>query len=185
MKAKELNGNHLSLSDLPNFKGGFDILLTCTATDHHLISQNLYEQLLNGEKDKKMVIDLAIPQDLNPEIHSKNQINYISIDLLQKESNDNLRERAKEIENVELILSEAINSFEYILKERSVELAMMEVPKKIKEIKSIAVNQVFKDEIDSMDEYSKEVLEKILGYMEKKYISGPMKLAKDILIQNS
>jgi glutamyl-tRNA reductase len=36
-----------------------------------------------------------------------------------------------------------------------------------------------------MDEYSKEVLEKILGYMEKKYISGPMKLAKDILIQNS
>jgi glutamyl-tRNA reductase len=183
--AKELNGNHLSLSDLPNFKGGFDILLTCTATDHHLISQNLYEQILNGEKDKKMVIDLAIPQDLNPEIHSKNQINYISIDLLQKESNDNLRERAKEIENVELILSEAINSFEYILKERSVELAMMEVPKKIKEIKSIAVNQVFKDEIDSMDEYSKEVLEKILGYMEKKYISGPMKLAKDILIQNS
>jgi len=89
-------------------------------------------------------------------LHSKNQINY-----------------------------EAINSFEYILKERSVELAMMEVPKKIKEIKSIAVNQVFKDEIDSMDEYSKEVLEKILGYMEKKYISGPMKLAKDILIQNS
>ena len=183
--AKELNGNHLSLSDLPNFKGGFDILLTCTATDHHLISQNLYGQILNGEKDKKMVIDLAIPQDLNPEIHSKNQINYISIDLLQKESNDNLRERAKEIESVELILSEAINSFEYILKERSVELAMMEVPKKIKEIKSIAVNQVFKDEIDSMDEYSKEVLEKILGYMEKKYISGPMKLAKDILIQNS
>lgn len=183
--AKELNGNHLSLSDLPNFKGGFDILLTCTATDHHLISQNLYKQILNGEKDKKMVIDLAIPQDLNPEIHSKNQINYISIDLLQKESNDNLRERAKEIESVELILSEAINSFEYILKERSVELAMMEVPKKIKEIKSIAVNQVFKDEIDSMDEYSKEVLEKILGYMEKKYISGPMKLAKDILIQNS
>jgi glutamyl-tRNA reductase len=145
----------------------------------------MYEQILNGEEDKKMVIDLAIPQDLNPEILSNNEINYISINLLQKESNDNLRERAKELESVELILSEAINSFEYVLKERSVELAMKEVPKQIKEIKSTAVNQVFKDEIDSMDDHSKEVLEKILGYMEKKYISGPMKLAKDILIQNS
>ena len=183
--AKELNGNYLSLADLPNHKAGFDILLTCTATDHHLIGQKMYEQILNGEKDKKMVIDLAIPQDLNPDLLSNHEINYISIDLLQKESNDNLRERAKEIESVELILSEAINSFEYILKERSVELAMKEVPQQIKEIKSTALNQVFKDEIDSMDDHSKEVLEKILGYMEKKYISGPMKLAKDILIQNS
>jgi glutamyl-tRNA reductase len=36
-----------------------------------------------------------------------------------------------------------------------------------------------------MDEYSKDVLEKVLGYIEKKYISGPMKLAKDILIKNT
>ncbi len=183
--AKELNGKHLSLADLSNYREGFDILLTCTATDHHLLGQDMYNALLQGDTDKKMVIDLAIPQDINPEVIAKNEINYISIDLLQKESNNNLKERAKEIENVEIILSEAISSFGYVLKERTVELAMKDVPKQIKEIKSTAINQVFKDEIDSMDEYSKEVLEKILGYMEKKYISGPMKLAKDILIQKS
>ncbi len=183
--AKELNGNYVSLTELDGYKAGFDILLTCTATDYHLIGQNLYKSLLKGEKDRKMVIDLAIPQDLNPEILSNEDLNYISIDLLQKESNDNLRERAKEIESVELILSESINSFEYVLRERSVEIAMQDVPKQIKAIKSTALNQVFKEEIDSMDDHSKEVLEKILGYMEKKYISGPMKLAKDILIQNS
>jgi glutamyl-tRNA reductase len=66
-----------------------------------------------------------------------------------------------------------------------VEIAMRDVPKQVKEIKSNALNQFFKQEIESMDEYSKEVLEKVMGYMEKKYISGPMKLAKDILIKNS
>jgi glutamyl-tRNA reductase len=35
-----------------------------------------------------------------------------------------------------------------------------------------------------LDEHSKEVLEKIIGYMEKKYISGPMKLAKEIILKN-
>jgi glutamyl-tRNA reductase len=60
----------------------------------------------------------------------------------------------------------------------------------MKELRSSKIKHIIniwkiKDDIDSMDEHSKEVLEKILGYMEKKYISGPMKLAKDILIQKS
>lgn len=183
--AEELNGSYLSLTDLNTYTSSFDILLSCTATDRHFIGRNMYKQILNGEQDKKIVIDLAIPQDLDPEVLRFNDINYISVDLLQKESNDNLQERAKEIKSVETILLESINSFEHVLKERCVELAMRDVPKQIKEIKSIAVNQVFRDDIESMDDHSKKVLEKILGYVEKKYISGPMKLAKDILIQNS
>jgi glutamyl-tRNA reductase len=107
------------------------------------------------------------------------------VDVLQKESNQNLKERSKEVQHVEEILAEALFSFDYLVKERSVELAMREVPNQVKQIKSTAVNEVFKQEIESMDEYSKDVLEKVLGYMEKKYISGPMKLAKDILIKNT
>ena len=55
----------------------------------------------------------------------------------------------------------------------------------MKEIKKNAVNAVFKDEIDGMDEHSKKVLKKVIGYMEKKYISGPMKLAKEIILKNA
>jgi glutamyl-tRNA reductase len=35
-----------------------------------------------------------------------------------------------------------------------------------------------------MDADSKELLEKIVGYMEKKYMSMPMKMAKEILIKS-
>ena len=61
---------------------------------------------------------------------------------------------------------------------------MRGVPQKVKEIKSIAMNEVFKNDLDSLDKESKEVLEKILGYMEKKYMSVPMKLAKEILLKS-
>ena len=74
--------------------------------------------------------------------------------------------------------------FENLLKERNVELAMKTVPQSIKEIKNTAFSEVFKNDLDSLDEHSKEVLEKIIGYMEKKYISGPMKLAKEIILKN-
>ena len=131
------------------------------------------------------MIDIAIPQDLSPSIIEKYAVNHISVDFLQKISNQNLKERGKEVEHVIEIISVALEEFEFILKERSVEIAMKSVPNQVKEIKKNAVNAVFKDEIEGMDEHSKKVLKKVIGYMEKKYISGPMKLAKEIILKNA
>ena len=61
---------------------------------------------------------------------------------------------------------------------------MSEVPKKVKEIRETA-NEVFAKELNALNPESKEVLDKIISYMEKKYISVPMKMAKDILIEDS
>jgi len=63
-------------------------------------------------------------------------------------------------------------------------VAMRPVPQMVKDIKATAFNDVFKAEIDSLDADSLEVLEKIVGYMEKKYMSVPMKMAKEILIKS-
>ena len=145
----------------------------------------MYTNLLQGETEKKTVIDIAIPQDLSPSIIEKYAVNHISVDFLQKISNQNLKERGKEVEHVLEIISAALQEFEFILKERSVEIAMKSVPSQVKEIKKNAVNAVFKDEIEGMDEHSKKVLKKVIGYMEKKYISGPMKLAKEIILKNA
>ena len=71
------------------------------------------------------------------------------------------------------------------LKQRRIELAMRQVPEKIKEIRNMAINSVFAEEVQGMDQASREVLEKVINYMEKKYISVPMIMAKDILINNN
>ena len=62
---------------------------------------------------------------------------------------------------------------------------MQEVPQRIKEIKENALNKIFVNEIEGMDDNSREVLARVMNYMEKKYISVPMVMAKDILIKNS
>ena len=127
---------------------------------------------------------MAIPQDLDSEILSTYPVDYISIEYLQRISNQNLKERTKEIQYVEEILKEGYSEFLSMLKERNVELAMREVPQQIKSIKTSAFNEVFREDIENLDAQSREVLEKVIGYMEKKYISGPMKLAKKIILNN-
>ena len=184
MLADALKGTGLALSEIHNYTGGFDVIITCTGADHHLISLDIYEQLLQGETSKKAIIDIAIPQDLDPEIIAKHPVKHISVSLLQQISHENLQERSKELAHVELILNKAHKEFEQVLQVRYVELAMRAVPEEIKRIKADAVNEIFKDEINSLDAQSREVLEKVLGYVEKKYIAGPMKLAKEILVNH-
>jgi glutamyl-tRNA reductase len=182
---KALNAKCYSLPDLPNYKNGFDVLLSCTGADHNVVSLDLYEKILQGDTGLKTLIDIAIPQDISPEIIRKHNVNYLSIDLLQKISNDNLKVRGKEVASVKAIVNEALHEFILLVEERNVELVMQDVPRQIKAIKETALDEVFKRDMEELDPEAREVLDKVLGYVEKKYISGPMKLAKEIILKNA
>ncbi|MCK6648818.1 MAG: glutamyl-tRNA reductase [Bacteroidia bacterium] len=179
--AADLNGKAFPLSELTDYKGGFDIIVTCTGAAESVITPAIYKSLVGDDKSKKVVIDLAIPNDLDAEILNNYDVNLIAVNNLQEVAKENLQAREKELEACKVIIENNIEEFKQILKARKVELAMSEVPKKVKEIREVAMNEVFVKELSSMDAQSKEVLDKILQYMEKKYISVPMKMAKDIL----
>ena len=183
--AKEIKGSAYALSELGEFDKGFDVIITCTAAKHHVLTPELYEFILQNEAHERVIIDLAIPQDLDASILNAHPINYLSIEYLQKISNENLKERSKEILHVEQIISDAMEAFENLFKERKVEIAMKDVPQQVKEIKNKAYETVFREDLDQLDPQAKELLDKIIGYMEKKYISGPMKLAKEIILKNA
>ncbi|MFM7300681.1 MAG: glutamyl-tRNA reductase, partial [Crocinitomicaceae bacterium] len=182
--AQELDGTAHKLDELKQFTDGFDVLVTCTSSDHHIVNKELYQTLLNGDTSKKIIIDLAIPQDIDPCVLDEYGVQYISIAHLQKVSNENLKIRQGELSRVHEIIQQALLEFDNLYKERKVELVMQEVPEEVKKIKDFALNEVFKTELQNLDPQSRELLEKIVGYMEKKYISGPMKKAKEILLSN-
>lgn len=178
-----IGGNALPLKDLPSFKEGFDLLVTCTGSEDYLITPDIYKALLAGDSTKKTIIDLAIPYDVNPSVIENNSVNYIEIEGLKEISEINLKKREKELSACKKIIESQVVAFKQSFKERKVELAMREVPQKIKEIKEMAVNEVFSKELESMTSDSKEVLDKMLAYIEKKYISVPMKMAKQIFLE--
>lgn len=182
--ASDLNGVAHPLSELSSYAGGFDIIISCTGSENHILTPEIYAHLLQGDESRKIVIDIAIPQDLSPVIMAKHKVMHISVEVLQKISNENLKERSKEIQHVEEIIAEALYEFRNIQRLRSVELAMRAVPNKVKEIRATAVNEVFRNELDALDANSRETLEKVIGYMEKKYMSMPMLMAKEILLKN-
>lgn len=179
--AEELNGTAYPLYALGNFKEGFDVIVTCTGSDDVIITSEIYRSLTSGDISRKVVIDLAVPNDLDPAVPQQWDVNLIAVNNLQEIANDNLKERENQLEACRTIVENKIMEFRGELRQRQVEIAMSDVPRKVKEIRDTAVNAVFAKEIGQLDEASKEVLDKILSYVEKKYISVPMKMAREIL----
>ncbi len=179
--AADLNGEAYSLEELKNYHKGFDVLITCTSATEPLITPEVYTTLLNGETGKKTVVDLAIPNDVAPAVIEQFPVNYIEVTSLNEIAKKNLQERHLELVHAEKIIEQNLAEFIPQLRQRRIEVAMRQVPEKIKEIRHMALNNVFASELETMDQHSREVLEKVISYMEKKYISVPMVMAKEIM----
>lgn len=182
--AAELNGLARPLSELAAHAEGFDVIITCTGSSEPIITPELYEAIRGNEHDKKVIIDLAVPNDVHPAVIEKNAVHYLEVESLQSIAARNLETRKEEVIRCEQILEESVSEFEQMHRERQIERAMKDIPQKIKEIRRHATSRVFEREMSQLDESSKEVVERMMDYLEKKYIGLPMKMAKDILIQN-
>jgi glutamyl-tRNA reductase len=183
--ANELNGEAYALDELMNYKKGFDILITCTSSTEPILTPELYQSLLNGEEGKKVIVDLAVPNDTHPDVVENYPVHFIEVFGLQDLAEKNKQGRYDELVHAEKIIEDHLVEFRSILKQRRIEVAMRKVPEQIKEIKETALSCIFYEELQGLDENSREVLEKVITYMEKKYISVPMVMAKEILVDNS
>lgn len=160
----------------------FNVIVTCTGSELPIITSDFLGAALSSPLS---IIDMALPSDVSTDVVEMSNVSFIGMQELQAEATKNLEIRAQEIDACEAILNEAIVQFDEQVRQRKLEVAMREIPQTIKDIKDTAMGEVFAKELDQLDETSKEVLEKILGYMEKKYISVPMKLAKKVILENT
>lgn len=174
-----------SLDDLKNYSKGFDILITCTGSAEYVITPEIYSSLVQSDKSEKLIVDLAVPADVHSDVQNNFAVDLIDISELKVVAESNLLERQSEFAAAELLIDESVSEFRHLHRTRTLELKMKEVPEKIREIKDKAVNDVFARELESMDPASRELLGKVLDYMEKKCISVPMVMAKEIILETS
>ena len=161
---------------------GFDVLITCTGSDAPVVTKPVYQHLLQGDTHPKVVIDLAVPSDLDPCIAQEFPVKLIDVAMLQEISRANQALRAREVNQCEAIIEEALTDFRTWVRTREVERAMSGIPQAVKAIRSTALEAVFARDTEQLDATSRETLLKVVDYLEKKYISVPMKMAREILV---
>ena len=169
------------LEELPNYKGGFDCMIVCTGATEAIIKEPAYQQLIGEDTAEKLIVDLSIPNNVAKEVVDSFNINYIEIEDLKQLAAQNLAFRKQEVGKAKILLRQQINEFQKVFQQRQITKALQSVPSEIKAIKERALNEVFKKDLDALDENTKALVEKMMTYMEKKCISVPMKAAKELV----
>ncbi len=171
----------LPLDQLEHYQEGFDAIITCTGHTHSWIDPTLYQQLLQGDHSPKLVIDLAVPNNLTEATRQEFPLHYIDVENLRGIARENLAFREREVTQAQELLASRLLEFHNLYQRRGIERAMRRVPEAIKAVKSHAMNEVFRKELEDLNPESRQLLERMMDYMERRCISIPMQAAKSVV----
>ena len=180
----QLNAQIFPLSELGNQKLDYDFIISCTGSKNIILNADKFQKI-NPENKKNVIVDLAVPNDCDNEISNSFNVTLINVDQLKVRAEENLKARSEEINRCLEIIEKQIIQYYLSEKERTLERALSAVPQSIKGIRQKAFKEVFVKELGTLDPQAINIVNSLVDYMEKKYISVPMKMAKDILLKES
>jgi len=173
------------LDELAYYSEGFDALVVCTGATQAILDSNLYRELLAGETNSKVVVDLSIPHNVARETTREFPMQYIEIEQLKDIASANLAYREEERTRAAGLIQARIYAFRERWHERQVERSMAHIPDEVKAVKEKAIGEVFGKEFAQLDPATQDLVQRMMGYMEKKCVAIPIKAAKKIALQRS
>ena len=110
--ANKFNGYGVSLSYINEVLPESDIVITATSSTLPILGKGLLEKSVKQRKHKPiLVIDLAIPRDVEPEAASLQDIYLYSVDDLKQVIQENMQSRLNAAEEAEIIINDEVSKF--------------------------------------------------------------------------
>jgi glutamyl-tRNA reductase len=105
--ARELGGRAARFEDWAEEFARIDILISGTAAPHCLLDRQRLEPLMKARKNRPLLlIDIAVPRDIDASVNFLENVYLYNIDDLQAIADDYLRQRREEIARCEAIIAE-------------------------------------------------------------------------------
>jgi len=107
--AGELGGRAVSFDDWAGEFEKVDIVISSTAAPHHILDRAKLESLMKARRQRPLLlIDIAVPRDIDPEVNFLENVYLYNVDDLQGIADDYLKLRQEEIAHCEAIIAEKV-----------------------------------------------------------------------------
>jgi glutamyl-tRNA reductase len=105
--ATELGGRAVNFDTWMNEFERVDIVISSTSAPHYVLDRAKLAPLMKARKNRPLLlIDIAVPRDIDPEVNLLNQVYLFNIDDLQQIANDYMQQRREEMAKCEAIIQE-------------------------------------------------------------------------------
>ena len=109
--AKELGGRAVQFDDWAGEFEKIDIAISSTSAPHHILDRARLEPLMKTRQQRPLLlIDIAVPRDIDPEVNFLENVYLYNIDDLQAIADDSLKQRREEVARCEQIIAEKVKT---------------------------------------------------------------------------
>lgn len=109
--AQEIGGRAVPFSEVVTTLAESDIVIAATAAPHPVLTRELVEEALSGRRRPLLIVDIAIPRDVEPDTAELENVFLYDIDDLRQIVDENLDKRRLEVPVAEEIVREGVDEF--------------------------------------------------------------------------
>ncbi|MHB8483074.1 MAG: glutamyl-tRNA reductase [Nitrospiria bacterium] len=171
--AREFNGTSVKFDDLETELTEADIVICSTGAPYYLIHCEMVEPAVARRKNKPIfLVDISVPRNIDPKINTLENVFLYDIDDLQSVVEANLKERQKEAEKAEIIISEEVETMDRWLKSLNVVPTIIAIREKVEAIRKLEVDktiarwrtEISEEEKEAIENLSQNIINKILHF---------------------
>ena len=109
--AAKLSGKAVHFDEMPFALAETDVLVASTAAPHPLVTLDGFRQAMGRRARPLLILDLAIPRDVEPEVGGEANVFLYNVDDLREIVDDNLLVRRASVAEAEAIVDECADTF--------------------------------------------------------------------------
>lgn len=177
--AKKVNCKSILLGDVHHQINNYDIVICSTSSQLPIIGMGMIQNALQARKHKPMLlIDLAIPRDVEIEIGMLDDIFLYTFDDLAKLVQEGIKNRESEVNKANKIIEKSVQTYKEKIEQRTITPTIELLRNQFENIRKEELLKAEK-EINSGASIN-EVLDKLSKKLSKKYLHHPTKAFNEL-----
>lgn len=178
--AQDVGGKPYAFEKLKDLLTAVDMVLTSTGSERPIIDKELAKAVMKERKGRALfIIDIAVPRDVDPEVNKLENVYLYDIDSLKGLSEKHLKDRIKEAEMANSIVTEERQRFCQWLEKTATQPLIRRLVEKAEEIRKMELERIVAKE-RSLSEREVLILEELSRKVMKKLIHPYIALVKEM-----
>lgn len=182
--AEKFSGKAVKFDEMEKYLFAADIVISCTSANHYVMRRDNCETALKSRKGRKIIlIDIAVPRDIDPELEKIEGVFIYDIDDLQNVVDASYLERQRAAKKARKIIAEEIEEFNEWLSCLYVIPVIKALRMRGEEIKQKEMARAF-NRLGDLSEREKKVITSMANSIVNQLLHFPIINLKEMALSN-
>ncbi len=178
--AQRLGATHRDFPELSQALVEADVVISSTTAPRAIITSDILRAVMAQRQDRSLLlIDIALPRDVDPAISEMPGVHLYNLDDLQAVVSEGIRLRMQEVEHVRSIIDEEVDTFERWLRSLSVVDTISDLRQHAEVLRQQELARALRQLSTSLSEREASAVQELTTRLMNKILHKPMLRLKD------